>query len=103
MSAFTRQHSPQKQQGKMAWTATRIARLPVLGADSQIDRAVLAGQYRDVQLVTTPGGEQFRIARTKGQTYRKYPRTNGMKRRDHRAAARVVSVQTDMRAYQRAE
>ena len=84
MSAFTRQHPPQRQQGKMIWTATRIARLPMPGEDAQLDRAVLAGQYRDDQVVTLPGGTQFRLARTKGQSYRRYTRTTGVDRREHR-------------------
>ena len=91
MSAFTRSNPPQKQQGPMTWTATRIVRLPVFGADSQIDRAVIAGQYRDVQLVTLPGGEQIRVGRTKGKTYWRYPRTAGVDRREHRRAERAAA------------
>lgn len=87
MSVFTRSHPPQRPQGTMTHVSTRPVMLPPVGVDSQVDRAVLAGQYRDVELVTLTGGKQIRVGRTKGVTYWRHPRTPGMKRADHRAAA----------------
>ena len=72
----------------MRFKSCDIVRLPVAGVNAQVDRAVELGQYRELILVTTPAGEQYRVGRTKGATYRRYPATPGMKRRDHRAAAR---------------
>ena len=72
----------------MRFKSCDIVRLPIAGATAQVDRAVELRQYRDLTPVTTPGGEQYRIGRTKGATYRRYPATPGMRRRDHRAAAR---------------
>ena len=59
------------------------------GAGNQQERERYT--YRALTLVTTPGGEQYRVGRTKGVTYRRYPAALGMKRRDHRAAARRVA------------
>lgn len=57
--------------GTMVHESTRIVQLPLLGDDAEVDRAVTAGQFRDVVLQTLPGGRQTRVARTKGVTYRK--------------------------------
>ena len=57
--------------GKMVHESTRIVQLPLLGDDVEIDRAVIAGQFRDAALRTLPDGKQVRVARTKGVTYRK--------------------------------
>ena len=75
----------------MRFKSCDIVRLPVAGVNAKVDRAVELGQYRELVLVTTPGGEQYRVGRTKGVTYRRYPAALGMKRRDHRATARRVA------------
>lgn len=51
--------------------STEIVLLPVIGVDPAVDRAVIAGHYRDLVVVTLPDGRQMRRGRTKGVTYRK--------------------------------
>ena len=70
--------------GRLAFVSTQIVTLPPAGLDTSIDRAVIAGQYRDCKLVVL-AGEEKRVGRTKGVTYRRYP-AGGLDRREHRAA-----------------
>lgn len=58
--------------GRFAHVSSRPATLPVLRVDPRADEAVLRGLYRDMQVVTLPGGKQVRVGRTKGVTFR-YP------------------------------
>lgn len=51
--------------------SSEIVQLPIFGTNPEVDRAVLAGQYRDIQQVFLPDGTEVHIARTKGVTYRK--------------------------------
>lgn len=55
--------------GKLAVIASEPVQLPIIGADSQVDEAVLRGYYKDLRVVTLKNGEQIRIGRTKGKTY----------------------------------
>lgn len=57
--------------GTMSHVSTEPARLPIIGVDSQVDEAVLRGYYKDLKAVTMKNGEQIRVGRTKGKTYRK--------------------------------
>lgn len=57
--------------GKLAVIASEPAQIPVAGADSQVDEAVLRGYYRDLRVVTLKNRRRIRIGRTKGTTYRK--------------------------------
>lgn len=65
--------------------------LPAAGVDPHVDEAVLRG---DVVIVGKPftgrDGIRRRYARTKGETFRRYAVVPGMKRRDHRAAAKQI-------------
>ena len=68
----------------MRHVSTTPVQLPAAGVDPAVDAAVLAGRYKDLKLVTLPGrgrdmfgrpvgtGEQLRIGRTKGVSFR-YP------------------------------
>lgn len=82
--------------GRMAHVSTQPVVLPLLGVDAAIDEQILQGKLRDVKLVTPQGAllppfgpkaarppaPQFRVGRTKGVTYRKYPA--GRERREWR-------------------
>lgn len=59
------------RRGTMSHVSTEPVRLPLAGVDSRVDEAVLRGLYTDLQVVTLKTGEQIRIGRTKGETYRK--------------------------------
>ena len=74
----------------MRFKSCDIVRLPVAGVNAKVDRAVELGQYCDLTPVTTPGGEQYRVGRTKGVSYRRYPAVSGMKRQNYRAGARWI-------------
>ena len=70
--------------GRLAYVSTEPVTLPLLGVDAKVDEAVLQGRLADVKLITLPGpiknrlgqrvgtGQQVRIGRTKGVTF-KYP------------------------------
>lgn len=60
-----------KLRGTLAFVSTEPRVIPPIGIDAAADRAVLAGKLRDCVLVTRPDGEQVRVCRTKGVTYRR--------------------------------
>jgi len=85
--------------GRMVHKATDIVQLPAAGINIDIDRAVRSGQYRDLQTVFAPGEvsrvdlpgcpteprlQAARIGRTKGVSYRRYPKVADRKRGYHR-------------------
>lgn len=55
--------------GTFAHVSAQIVTLPALGVDPAADRAVIAGQYRNVSLITLPDGKEARRAVTKGVTF----------------------------------
>lgn len=55
----------------LAFISSQIVQLPLAGVDEKIDEAVHRGAFRDVVTVTLRNGNQVRIGRTKGKTYRK--------------------------------
>ena len=58
------------RRGTMTHVATEPVQLPVAGVDSRVDEAVRRGLYKDLRVVTLKTGEQIRIGRTKGETFR---------------------------------
>src|SRR5262245_18910600 len=66
-----------------------VGPLPLRGVDAQVDKAILDGHLRDAALVRLENGDQHRVARTKGETYRKPQRSHFAKMARHAAAAKV--------------
>lgn len=58
------------RKGTFAVVSTKPVQLPAAGVDSQVDEAVLRGHYKDLKVVTLKTGEQIRVGRTKGETFR---------------------------------
>lgn len=56
-----------------AWrhVSARSVKIPALGVDPAIDREVLEGRIRDVKVVLMKNGDEYRVGREKGKTYRK--------------------------------
>ena len=69
--------------------STEIVLLPVIGADAAVDRAVIAGNYRDLVVVALPDGRQMRRGRTKGVSFR-YPVPRAQARAVALAASRAA-------------
>ena len=73
--------------GRLVHKASEPVALPLPGVNTEADRAVLSGHFRDVKLIhppvslpwphgprnPKPRGTQLRLGRTKGVTYRRYP------------------------------
>ena len=66
MNWAERKTFPGKRPVRFLHVSSQIVRLPLLGVNGAVDHEVALGLYRDVVLA----GE-FRLARTKGVTYRK--------------------------------
>lgn len=57
--------------GAMFAVSARVTQLPVAGENEKIDEAIRQGQFRRVMPVVTRAGTHFRVAVTKGETWRK--------------------------------
>ena len=82
--------------GRMSFKSCDVVSYPTVGLDPALDTAIQkdveSGLLRDLVPLTMADGTIRRFGRTKGVTYRKYPRISGLKRRDHREIDRQYAA-----------
>lgn len=57
--------------GAMFVTSARVIQLPAVCENEKIDEAIRQGQFRRAMPVVTRAGTDYRVAVTKGETWRK--------------------------------
>jgi hypothetical protein len=90
-----------KLSGRWFFISSRPLTLPLSGVDMKVDHAVVNQQIRDVTLITKKNGEQFRVGREKGTSYRhpskaEFPQMKRAERR--RLCVDWRAPKTEMRA-----